>query len=181
MTAYQYSGLDIFFNAFSLGLSVSIYLKSLAVSELLQRDSVVEKRSYEITFGLRAGYGQNSKLFSAKDTENAIGEWMKARVEKGEPVVSGHIGQVTMIYPYRNKGSNKEKASVGTEVSVEIISEPSIIFRGELTPKYDSNRSDVEVLDTIRDLALFVGGALSQTRVYYSFLKRQYSVDMKKS
>jgi len=175
MAFYEFNLLSPFFDMLGIGLTAAVYLKQRATELFLRRElNAIGKRSFEVTIGLWESYN-NSKTHTMKEFNEAIGDWMKARSKKGLPILTGFSEEVHMIYPYRNKEKSTGPAD---EESVDILQEPSAKFSGSLSPKYDSSRSDAEVLNTLKSLALHLGHTFNQRRVYYSFLEVQYSEDV---
>lgn len=126
------------------------------------------QKSFQLTFGLRRGYEGEGADHTLAEAEQALGEWMVARVEAGLPVVTGMTSPVTLFYPVRNAGEDGQR----------VTREPSAIFVGSLSPKYDKGRADTEVVETLNALAQHLGVALGQKRVYVSFAARQWTIDL---
>lgn len=126
------------------------------------------QRSFQITFGLRRGYEGEGADHTLAEAEQALSEWMAARVAAGLPIVTGMTSTATLFYPVRNAGEDGRR----------VTREPSAVFVGSLSPKYDAGRSDTEVAETLNSLARHLGVALGQKRVYVSFASRQWTIDL---
>ncbi len=168
----------ILFQSLTLGVSTSVYLKNAWLSQLVQmrfeddRVSSMHKRSFEVTFGLWSGYSEAHGASTLEDAQRCVGEWMEQQVVNELPVLSGFLQSSVMIYPLRNAKNLNENEPM------RVAREPSVVYRGELSPKYDASRTDEEVVATLKSLAKFVGQGLNQRRVYFSFLERQYTIDI---
>jgi len=152
-------------------VQMAMLAAALLYSWLVERklETSMEQKSFQITFGLRSGYKGEGADFTLADAENAIREWMQARVKAGLPIVTGMVAPVTLLYPVRN---------VMDEDGTRVTAEKSAVFSGSLSPKYDKGRSDLEVVDTLNSLAKHIGLVLRQKRVYVSFVNRQWTVDI---
>jgi len=91
---------------------------------------------------------------------------MNERIKNNFPVLTGKVGFANLVYPVRNKED-------GTRVTVE----PSISYSGILSPVYDKNRKEEEIIQTLNDLAEFVGKKLEQKRVYLFFRGKSWVID----
>ncbi|MEL6649677.1 MAG: hypothetical protein AAFQ87_02610 [Bacteroidota bacterium] len=131
----------------------------------------MEKRSFEITLGLRQGYDNDAPVYNGQEVVVAIKAWMDQRTTRKLPKLQGKYSYGKgsgLIYPMRNGANANEQA----------VDEPLFVFTGELSPKYDSRRSDDEVRLTLRDLALHLGRQFGQKRMYYSYKGVQYAEDV---
>ena len=156
--------------AWLVGLAVNglILLKGLQV---ISEAAHMEKRSFEVTLGLRQGYSPDAPVYDGREVVAAIKAWMDQRTSLGLPKLQGKyaFGEGSgLIYPMRNVAEATEQA----------VDEPLFVFAGELSPKYDSKRSDDEVRLTLRDLALTLGRRFEQKRMYYSYKGVQYAEDV---
>ncbi|MFH1744979.1 MAG: hypothetical protein ABH881_02300 [bacterium] len=149
----------------TLAVSAVIWLRHKALERKLG-DSM-EQKKFEITFGLRAGYDGEEADFTLDQARGVIKEWMETRLERNLPILTGMIGDITLIYPVRN---NTNDNRVTEEISGQ--------FSGSLSPKYDKGRNDKEIIETLNDLAGFLGKKLCQKRVYVSFAGKQWVIDI---
>ena len=129
--------------------------------------SSMDHKKFEITFGLRAGYEGEETDFALVDARKAIRSWMSSRIERSLPILSGMTQDTVLIYPVRN-------GEDGQRVTEEISGQ----FSGSLSPKYDKGRSEAEVVETLNDLARFLGLGLEQKRIYLSFAGKQWVIDV---
>ena len=116
------------------------------------------RRSFSLTVGIRPGYlgGVHPKAL-----EEGIGiaeAWMKERAVKGLPYLTGTIVRGDVVYAWPE---GEGKAGSGTE--------PVAIFQGEVSPLYNKNLKDGDVVDLLVELASRFGNELEQTRVYMSY------------
>jgi len=149
----------------TLAAAAGGWIRSILIERKL--GSVMEQKSFQITFGLRAGYEGEGADYSLNDALKLVGQWMSARVSRGLPILTGMVSDTTLVYPVRN-------AADGSRVTKEL----SGVFSGSLSPRYDKGRSDREVTDTLNDLAMFLGRGLCQKRVYVSFAGKQWALDI---
>eukprot|EP00808_Paulinella_micropora_P005858 g60616.t1 len=159
---------DPLLSCFSLACSVFALVKQWIYSKNLER---MEKRTYKITLGLREGYAEDARVFTLEEASAVIKEWIAKRYTVNMPVVVGHVAQVTLFYPVRN-------TSGGSSNQGHTVTEPSLVFEGELSPKYDRDRSHDEVWETLASLTWTLGKCLKQKRVYYSFKSEQRTMDI---
>lgn len=155
--------------ALGLAIQIGIILKGLQVVQGVQ--TRMEKRSFEITLGLRQGYAPDAPVYSGEEVVGVIKEWLNQRLNAGLPILTGKFvyGKgMGLLYPLRNDPADQSKGQFTTD-------EPLFIYTGELSPWYDRDRTDTEVILTLRDLALHIGRKFNQKRMYYSFKGTQYS------
>lgn len=159
--------------AWAVGIAVQVILILAGIQILDGVQTRMEKRTFEITLGLRRGYGDDAQVIDGAQAVTAIKEWTNTRIAAGHPVLQGKFwyGQgVGLVYPMRN-GIDADVLPTATE-------EPLFMFTGEMSPKYDAGRSDAEVILTLRDLAMYLGRKFDQKRMYYSFRGTQYAEDV---
>ncbi len=151
-------------------LSVLIIAYFKAVAFLKKNADAMEKRSYEITLGLRIGYDADAHVHGIDKVITAIQQWGGVRLSTGKPTLQYKIALSSLIYPVRNGLASGVAPYMGTE--------PCASISGELSPKYDKYRTDEEVLETLRNLSLCLGNTFAQKRVYFSYKEIQYAVDI---
>lgn len=149
----------------TLSVATLAWLRSIALERKL--GTAMEKKNFEITFGLRAGYKGEGHDFTLVHARGLIKDWMNARLEKSLPVLTGMTSEITLVYPVRN---NADGSRVTEEVSGQ--------FSGSLSPNYDKGRNDLEIVQTLNDLAGFLGKGLQQKRIYLSFAGKQWTIDI---
>ncbi|MFA4819258.1 MAG: hypothetical protein WC621_05465 [Patescibacteria group bacterium] len=128
----------------------------------------MERKDFEITFGLRKGYQGEGGEFSIESATGFIQEWMQERINSRLPILTGKVDYINLIYPVRNTEN-------GTRVTIE----PSISYSGILSPVYDKNRKEEEVINTLNSLAEFIGKKLEQKRIYLSFKGKSWVIETK--
>lgn len=156
--------------ALGLAVQIGIILKGLQVVQGVQ--TRMEKRSFEITLGLRQGYAPDAPLCKGDEVKKVVKEWLEIRRTASLPTIAGKYAYgdgLGLLYPMRNSAASVEEW---------IIDEPVFVYAGELSPKYDGKRSDAEVILTLRDLALHIGRKFNQERIYYSYKGTQYAEDV---
>ena len=153
----------------ALGAAIKVSQNLKFQGEQFKTLADMDKKGFEITFGLHKGYAIDGGEFSFEDATGFIQEWMKERIKNNLPVLTGKIGFANLVYPVRN-----------TEDGNRVTVEPSISYSGILSPVYDKNRKEEEIIQTLNDLAEFVGKKLDQKRVYLSFRGKSWVIDNKK-
>ena len=155
----------------SATLAITIYLgwQNIRLQKRLG-DAAMKKRSFSITLGLVRGYDTQHPSFNEEEVVHIIKEWTKKRILRHEPIIAGMVSAMTLIYPVRNQKNNQEASRV--------IEEPGVIFSGSLSPNYDNNRSDKEVIETLNGLAQHLGREMGQKRVYLSYCEKQWTIDI---
>ena len=117
-----------------------------------------ERRSFQITFGLLAGYGRGARVFHINDAKAIIHDWMVSRIEGDLSYVTGHLLESQVVYAWQGKDRIAGRGD-----------EPGGVFQGEVSVVYDANQSDEEVVEQLNELGAALGAGLDQTRVYVSF------------
>ena len=114
------------------------------------------RRSFELTVGLREGYGDHGKTHTLAEAEDLAVEWLKARAAEGRPFLPGtfFLGEVC----YAWSGKIPDEAGGGHE--------PVAQYRGEVNPLYSADMTDEEAKRILMDLVSFLGRRLGQVRVY---------------
>ena len=128
----------------------------------------MERKDFEITFGLRKGYQGEGGEFSIESATGFIQEWMQEKINSRLPILTGKVNYINLVYPVRNTED-------GTRVTVE----PSVSYSGILSPVYDKNRKEEEVINTLNSLAEFIGRKLEQKRIYLSFKGKSWVIETK--
>ena len=127
------------------------------------------RRSFQVSFGLRAGYGADAKEFTLEQAKAALHGWMHARAAAGQPFLTGQLmaGQVVYAWP-----DGPGKAGTGDE--------PGAMFVGEVSVLYDAAATDDEVVARLDELAAHLGNALEQTRVYAAYGDKTWVMEVEK-
>lgn len=118
------------------------------------------RKSFQITAGLREGYGPTGKTHTMEAAVEAVLENLKARAAAGLPYLTGTVttGEVVYAWP---EGAGK--AGGGHE--------PVALYQGEVNPLYNRDLLDrpEAVREILNALAAELGSALGQTRVYVAY------------
>lgn len=121
----------------------------------------MDKRSYKITFDLKEGYSPKGRVHTLKFAGDIIREWLTARLQAGEPVITGFLQDGLLFFP------------AGDE---NITVNPSAVFSGELSTLEDAKRTDEEVRETLEALAKVLKAGLKQESVYLIYLDKNWCV-----
>ncbi len=121
----------------------------------------MKKKQWQINMGLIEGYYNKGKTHKIEEVYDTFQEWIISRKKQNLPILSGSVQGEIMIYPLNETA----------------FLEPSVVIKGELSPKFDKQRSDYEVIKTIESFATFLLIVYAQNRVYYSYRDVQYTVD----
>ncbi len=125
-------------------------------------EASVQQRRFEMTFLLRDGYQSGAKEFTKQNAEKAYAEWMQKRCDAEQKFVTGLMDTCTVTFPLGGKN---------------VVQAPGVMLSGSLSPLYDKDRPDFEVVETLKSLAGFIARRLNQPRVYFSFNGVQYTVN----
>lgn len=128
----------------------------------------MDRKDFEVTFGLRKGYQADGGEFSIESATGFIQKWMQERILHHLPILTGKVDYISLVYPVRNSED-------GTRVTIE----PSVSYSGILSPVYDKNRKESEVINTLNSLAEFIGKKLEQKRIYLSFKGKSWVIENK--
>jgi hypothetical protein len=159
MVLFNITDYEVIFTTANIAVSLAVLY-----NQHHSGDNQMSKKQWQVNMGLVEGYDvSNSKIHTVENAQVSFKNWIISRRKNGLPIVSGSVQSEMMIYPYDN----------------DAITEPSCVIKGELSPKFDKNRFDYEVVDTIRSLAIALLLNHGQTRVYYSYCNVQYTVDRK--
>lgn len=116
------------------------------------------RRSFSISLGLIEGYGPKGKVHDEFEVVEAAFAWMKARAAEGKPYLTGTVSVGTVVYAWPD---GPGKAGGGSKSSVE--------FSGEVSPLYNTDLSDGEVVELLNELASILGVELGQNRIYVAY------------
>jgi hypothetical protein len=116
------------------------------------------RRDFRITVGLREGWDTEGRVYDVSEAVRTARAWMTRRVAAGLPALSGMFtrGEVAYAWP-------REDGSVGSD------REPVAIFTGEAVHAYLGHLADQEIEGMLNELAVELGAALGQERIYVSF------------
>lgn len=127
------------------------------------------RRSFQVSFGLAAGYGPTAKLFDLAAAKAALHGWMTTRAAAGLPFLTGQLMPSEVVYAWPE---GPGKAGKGEE--------PGALFVGEVSVLYDATATDEEVVARLDDLAAHLGSELEQTRVYVAYGDRTWVMEVEK-
>ncbi len=125
--------------------------------------SLGPRRDFRITVGLREGWDPEGRVYDVSEAVRTARRWMRRRVEEGKPALSGMFTRAEVTYAWP-----KEGGSVGSD------REPVAIFTGEAVHAYLGHLPDAEVEAMLNDLAIELGAALGQERLYVAFCGRTW-------
>jgi hypothetical protein len=145
----------------------------LPTSARIQRkDYVVVKgsrgprRDFRITVGLREGWDEDGRVYDISEAVRTARAWMRRKVETGLPTLSGMFTRAEVTYAWpRDDGS----AGSGRE--------PVAVFTGEAVHAYLGHLPDLEIEAMLNELAVELGAALGQERIYVAFCDRTWILD----
>lgn len=121
------------------------------------------RRDFRITLGLREGWDPEGRVFDVSEAVRTARRWMQARVEAGNPALSGMFtrAEVTYAWPKDEGGAGSDR-------------EPVAIFTGEAVHAYLGHLPDAEIEAMLDELAAELGKALGQERLYIAFCDRSW-------
>ena len=124
------------------------------------------RRDFRITAGLREGWDDEGRVYDVSEAVRTARAWMKRRVDAGMPALSGMFTRAEVTYAWpRPDGS----AGSGRE--------PVAVFTGEAVHLYLGHLPDQEIEAMLNELAVELGAALGQERLYVAFCDRTWILD----
>jgi hypothetical protein len=124
------------------------------------------RRDFRITAGLREGWDEEGRVYDVSEAVRTARAWMKRRVDAGLPALSGMFTRAEVTYAWpRPDGS----AGSGRE--------PVAVFTGEAVHAYLGHLPDLEIEAMLNELAIELGAALGQERLYVAFCDRTWILD----
>jgi hypothetical protein len=121
------------------------------------------RRDFRITVGLREGWDPEGRVFDVSEAVRTARRWMRRRLDAGKPALSGMAARAEVTYAWR-----KPDGSVGSD------REPVAIFNGEAVHAYLGELPDEEIEAMLNELAVELGQALGQERIYVAFCDRTW-------
>lgn len=128
--------------------------------------SIGPRRDFRITVGLREGWDAEGRVYDVSEAVRTARAWMRRRVGAGLPAVSGMFARAEVTYAWA-----KPDGSVGSD------REPVAIFTGEALHADLGHVPDREIEEMLNDLAMELGAALGQERIYVAFCDRTWILD----
>ena len=124
------------------------------------------RRDFRITVGLREGWDPEGRVFDVSEAVRTAKIWMSRRVSSGLPALSGMFTRAEVTYAWP-----KPNGSVGSD------REPVAIFNGEAVHAYLGHLPDEAIEAMLNDLAIELGVALGQERMYIAFADKTWILD----
>jgi hypothetical protein len=124
------------------------------------------RRDFRITVGLREGWDAEGRVFDVSEAVRTARAWMGRRVGAGLPALSGMFtrAEVTYAWPLPDGSAGSDR-------------EPVAIFTGEAVHAYLGGLSDEAIEAMLNELAMELGAALGQERLYVAFCDRTWILD----
>ena len=121
------------------------------------------RRDFRITVGLREGWDPEGRVYDVSEAVRTARRWMQSRVEAGLPALSGMFtrAEVTYAWPKEGGGAGSDR-------------EPVAIFTGEAVHAYLGHLPDESIEAMLNELAVELGRALGQERLYVAFCDRTW-------
>ena len=124
------------------------------------------RRDFRITVGLREGWDAEGRVYDVSEAVRTAHAWMRRRVGAGLPALSGMFTRAEVTYAWP-----REDGTVGSG------REPVAVFTGEAVHAYLGQLSDQDVEAMLNELAIELGAALGQERLYVAFCDRTWILD----
>ena len=125
--------------------------------------SIGPRRDFRIAVGLREGWDPEGRVFDVSEAVRTARAWMKRRVEAGQPALSGMFTRAEVTYAWP-----RPDGTVGSD------REPVALFTGEAVHAYLGHLPDAEIETMLNELAMELGAALGQERLYIAFCDRTW-------
>ena len=129
-------------------------------------ESLGPRRDFRITIGLREGWDPEGRVFDISEAVRTARGWMKRRLEAKLPALSGMFTRAEVTYAWP-----REDGTVGSD------REPVALFTGEAVHAYLGHLADAEIETMLNELAVELGAALGQERIYVAFRERTWILD----
>lgn len=137
-----------------------------AVDYVVVPGSQGPRRDFRISVGLREGWDAEGQVFDVSEAVRTARAWMKHRVVAGQPALSGMFARAEVTYAW-----TREDGTVGSD------REPVALFTGEAVHAYLGHLSDAAIEAMLNELAIELGVALGQERIYIAFADRTWILD----
>lgn len=111
-------------------------------------------RSFQLTVGLIEGY-TDGKLHDQEEVGKIVAEWLLGQKRDNKPYLPGYITVGTIYYYGRE--------------SAKLITEPVALYGGDVSPEYNADLTDDEVISTLHELAEILAVKLNQVRIYLRY------------
>src|SRR5208337_2788434 len=124
------------------------------------------RRDFRISVGLREGWDPEGRVFDVSEAVRTARAWMKRRVEAGRPALSGMFTRAEVTYAWP-----RPDGTVGSD------REPVAVFAGEAVHAYLGHLPDEDIEAMLNELAVELGAALGQERLYVAFCDQTWILD----
>ncbi len=124
------------------------------------------RRDFRITVGLREGWDPEGRVYDISEAVRTARAWMRRRVAAGQPALSGMFTRAEVTYAWP-----RPDGSAGSD------REPVAIFTGEAVHAYLGHLRDSDIELMLNELAVELGAALGQERLYVAFCDRTWILD----
>ena len=124
------------------------------------------RRDFRISVGLREGWDPEGRVFDVSEAVRTARAWMKRRVEAGQPALSGMFTRAEVTYAWP-----RADGTVGSD------REPVALFTGEAVHAYLGQLPDEAIEAMLNELAVALGAARGQERIYVAFADRTWILD----
>jgi hypothetical protein len=124
------------------------------------------RRDFRITVGLREGWDVEGRVYDVSEAVRTARAWMSRRVGAGLPALSGMFARAEVTYAWP-----RPDGSAGSD------REPVAVFTGEAVHAYLGHLSDQEIEAMLNELAVELGAALGQERLYVAFRDKTWILD----
>src|ERR1700722_14096260 len=124
------------------------------------------RRDFRITVGLREGWDAEGRVYDVSEAVRTARAWMGRRVSANLPALSGMFTRAEVTYAWP-----RPDGSAGSD------REPVAVFTGEAVHAYLGHLPDQEIEAMLNELAVELGAALGQERLYVAFGDRTWILD----
>lgn len=128
------------------------------------------RRDFRIAVGLREGWDPEGRVYDVSEAVRTARSWMSRRVEAGLPALSGMFTRAEVTYAWP-----RADGTVGSD------REPVALFTGEAVYAYLGHLRDEDIEAMLNELAVELGAALGQERLYVAFCDRTWILDAGRS
>jgi hypothetical protein len=124
------------------------------------------RRDFRITVGLREGWDAEGRVYDVSEAVRTARGWMSRRVAANLPALSGMFTRAEVTYAWP-----RADGSVGSD------REPVALFTGEAVHAYLGHLPDSAIEALLNELAVELGAALGQERLYVAFGDQTWILD----
>jgi hypothetical protein len=124
------------------------------------------RRDFRITVGLREGWDADGRVYDVSEAVRTARAWMSRRVGANLPALSGMFTRAEVTYAWP-----RPDGSAGSD------REPVAVFAGEAVHAYLGHLPDEDIEAMLNELAIELGAALGQERLYVAFCGRTWILD----